>query len=257
MTRIITFISGKGGVGKTTVSSNFAEALNQSGKKVLIIDANITTPNLALHYGIINMTPTIQDVLNGKYTIKDAIYKTNTGLLIIPGGLNFKNLKKTIKKSLATELVKLIDDIDYIIIDSSAGLGGETQLAINASDEVIIVTNPEIPAITDALRSKKLCEEYRVNLLGVVLNKFTGFDFDLKKKNIEDFLELPILGTINHDINIKKAINERLPVVISYPHSKSAKAIKKLVNTVTKEELFVLDKPDNKFISWIKKKLKF
>jgi len=253
MTRIITFLSGKGGVGKTTVSTNFAEALNQAGKKVILVDANITTPNVGLHYGLSEEGFSLHDVLDGTKNIEDVIRKTSTGLMVIPGGINFKNLRRKMRKNMAREIIKLVNTVDYIIIDSSAGLGGETQLALQSSDEVIIVTNPEIPAVTDALRAKALCEENRVHLLGVIINKFTGYDFGLNNENISDFLELPIVGIIPRDVKIKMSIKDRMPVVVSYPESKSAKHFKKLVNTVSGEELFIPDKSDSKFIAWMKK----
>ncbi|MFA5303467.1 MAG: cell division ATPase MinD [Candidatus Nanoarchaeia archaeon] len=253
MARVIAFVSGKGGVGKTTTAVNVAQALFDSKKKVLLIDANVTTPNVSLHYSINPSGFSLHDVLNGRVGIEKVIYKTETGLFVIPGGLSFDNLKGKIKKSLASNLVFLIDKFDYIIIDAGAGLGIETQMAIKACDEMILVTNPELPAITDALRAKKLAEDFRVSLLGVVLNKKTGLDFDLKDQNISDFLELPIIGDIPFDIHVSKSIKERIPVVTAYPLSKAAKAIKKLVNVITKEELYVEDKPDNALFKWVKK----
>jgi MinD-like ATPase involved in chromosome partitioning or flagellar assembly len=146
-----------------------------------------------------------------------------------------------------------MDKFDYIIIDAGAGLGLETQMAIRASEEIILVTNPELPAITDALRAKKLAEDLRVNLLGVVLNKKTGLDFDLKDENISDFLELPIIGNIPFDISVSKSIKERIPVITAYPLSKASKAFKKLVNVISNEELYIQDKPDNALFKWVKK----
>ena len=253
MARVITFVSGKGGVGKTTTAINVAQALHDSGKKVLLIDANVTTPNVSLHYSINTSNFSLHDVLSGRVGIERVIYKTETGLMIIPGGLNFDNLKTKIKKSLANTLMSLMDKFDYIIIDAGAGLGFETQMAIKASEEIVLVTNPELPAITDALRAKKMAEDLRVNLLGVVLNKKTGLDFDLKNANISDFLELPIIGEIPFDIYVSKSIKERIPVITSYPLSKASKAIKKLVNAIAHEELFIQDKPDNAVVKWVKK----
>jgi len=253
MARVISFVSGKGGVGKTTTAINVAQALFDSGKKVLLIDANVTTPNVGLHYSVKASASSLHEVLSGRIGIEKVVYKTETGLMIIPGGLNFDNLKSKIKRSLSSILLSLMDKFDYIIIDAGAGLGFESQMAMKASEEVVLVTNPDLPAITDALRAKKLAEDLRVNLLGVVLNKKTGLDFDLKDQNIIDFLELPIIGEIPFDIHIPKSIKERVPVIISYPKSKAAKAYKKLVNNITHEELFIEDKPDNAFIKWFKK----
>ena len=252
MTRIISFVSGKGGVGKTTISTNVAEALSFAGKKVVVVDANITTPNISLHYGLNEKGPSIHDLLSDDIDINDVIYTTSTGLKVIPGGLSFHNIKAKPKKKLSNALVNLVGQVDYIIIDASAGLGPEAQAAIKASDEMIIITNPELPAVTDALKAKKVAEEYRVPLLGVVLNKKTGFEFDLDENNISDFLELPLLGIVPHDINIRRSIKDKVPVVRSYPKSKSSQAILGLVNRIAGEELYVPDKPDKGFIKWVK-----
>ena len=255
MARVIAFVSGKGGVGKTTIAVNVAQALFDSGKKVLLIDANITTPNISLHYSINPSGFSLHDVLNGKIGIDKVIYKTETGLMVIPGGLNFNNLKSRIKKPLSNALLMLIDKFDYIIIDAGAGLGVETQMAIKACEEMVLVTNPDLPAITDALRAKKVAEDLRISLLGVVLNKKTGLEFDLKDENVAEFLELPIIGLVPFDIHVPKSIKDRIPVVTAYPLSKASKEIKKLVNTIAHEELFIEDKPDNALVKWIKKVL--
>ena len=96
MARVISFVSGKGGVGKTTTAINVAQSLFDSGKKVILIDANVTTPNVGLHYSIKSSVSSLHDVLNGRIGIEKVIYTTETGLMIIPGGLNFDNLKSKI-----------------------------------------------------------------------------------------------------------------------------------------------------------------
>ena len=210
---------------------------------------------MGLHYSLNPAKYSIHDVLSGKIGIDKVIHKTDTGLMVIPGGLNFSNLKYKIKKSLADSLISLLDKFDYIVIDASAGLGSETKMAITSCEEMILVTNPDLPAITDALRAKKFAEDFRVNLLGIALNKKTGLDFDLNDKNISDFLDLPIIGEIPFDIHVPKSIKERIPAVCAYPDSKFSKAIKKLANNVSHEELYIEDRPDNKFFKWIKNAL--
>ncbi len=254
MGKAITIVSGKGGVGKTTISTNIAEALHAAGKKVILIDANVTSPNVTLHYGINIKGPSLHDVLNGDVSIENAIYKGHSGLMIVPGGLSFNNLNKRIRRNLSKEVAKLVSKVDYVIIDSSPGLGIDTQIAIKAADEVILVTNPELPAITDALKTKKLADENRVNVRGVIINKYSGFDFDLPQDNISAFLELPIIGIVPHDVNVMRSIKERMPVFISYPNSKSANAIKEIVNKITGEQLYKINN-DKSFILWVKKML--
>ncbi len=255
MARVIVFASGKGGVGKTTIAGNVGAALHEAGKRVILVDANVTTPNLGLHFGITNTPKTLHDVLNDEASISEAVYKHDSGLKIVPSGLSFSNLNRRIKKKLSYAISRIVGDADYILVDSSAGLGKEAKLALKTADELVIVTNPDLPSITDALKMRKLGEKYRVNVLGVVINKYSGFDFDLAVDNIQDFLDVPVLGIVPHDINVKRALSNRKPVFHHSPQSKSRKAIEEIVNNITEEELYADDRSDRGFISFLKKML--
>jgi len=252
MARIIVVASGKGGVGKTTIASNIGAALHAAGKKVILVDANVTPLNLGIYLGITRTPVTLLDYLNDKADIGEALYEHESGLKVIPCGLSFANLGRSIRRKLGHAVSEIVGDADYVIVDASAGLGKEARLALKAADELVIVTNPDLPSITDALKLKKLAEEYRVKPLGVVVNKFSGLDFDLPVSNIHDFLDLPVLGTIPHDINVKRSLVNRSPVFLNNPDSKSSKAIEELVNNITEEELFARDKPDRGFVGFLK-----
>ena len=159
MTKIITITSGKGGVGKTTTAINLGAALNSFGKEVIIVDANLTTPNVGLHLGAPIVPVNLNHVLAGKADITDAIYEHESGTKIIPSSLSVRELRKINHSKLKDVGKKLRKMADYIIFDSAAGLGAEAIAAIEAADELIIVTNPEIPAVTDALKTSKVIEE--------------------------------------------------------------------------------------------------
>src|SRR3989339_743502 len=94
MSRIITITSGKGGVGKTTTSINLAAALNFFGKDVIIVDANLTTPNVGLHLGAPIVPVSLNHVLLGKAKVSDAIYEHESGTKIIPSSLSVKELRR-------------------------------------------------------------------------------------------------------------------------------------------------------------------
>ena len=93
MTKIITITSGKGGVGKTTTAINLAAALNSFGKEVILVDANLSTPNVGLHFGAPIVPITLNHVLNGKAEIADAIYEHASGTKIMPSSLSVKDLR--------------------------------------------------------------------------------------------------------------------------------------------------------------------
>jgi len=94
MARLITITSGKGGVGKTTSAINIGAALNAFGKEVVILDANLTTPNIGLHLGAPIVPVNLNHVLLGKAKISDAIYEHESGTKIIPSSLSVKELKR-------------------------------------------------------------------------------------------------------------------------------------------------------------------
>ena len=157
MTRFILVASAKGGTGKTTTALNLAAAMKHFGKDVIVVDANLNTPNIALQLGASKLQTTLHDVLRGKKHITEALYLHNSNLKIIPGSISLNDLN-TNPDTLRLALSALEGITDFVIIDSAAGLGRETLAAIDSTDEVIVVTNPEIPAVTDALKIIKIAQ---------------------------------------------------------------------------------------------------
>ena len=134
MTRIIVCASGKGGVGKTTLVANLGLALMKHSKDVIVVDANLTTPNLGLHLGIPLYPTTLHDVVKGKADIKDAIYEHESGLRIIPAGISINDLRGADPKELPNAFLGLLGATDIILVDAAAGLGRETLSALEAAD---------------------------------------------------------------------------------------------------------------------------
>ena len=198
MSKLITITSGKGGVGKTTTAINLGAALNYFGKDVVVLDANLTTPNVGLHLGAPIVPVNLNHVLSGKANVVDAIYEHESGTKIVPSSLSVKDLGN-INHSRLKEVGKKLKKIsDYVIYDSAAGLGDEALAAISSGDELIIVTNPEIPAVADALKASKVISQ------------------------------IPILGVIPEDDNIQEALAMKDAIVHTHPRSKAAMAYKKI-----------------------------
>ena len=107
MARIVACVSGKGGVGKTTITSNLGLVLNNLGKKTIVVDGNITTPNLSIHLGIPLYPITLHDVLKGEADIREALYLHPTGLTILPGGIGLQDLENINLDDLYNHLTKL------------------------------------------------------------------------------------------------------------------------------------------------------
>ena len=232
MTRIITITSGKGGVGKTTITSNLGAALHDFGINVLLMDANITTPNLGFHLGIPLHPKTIHDALRGEINIKEAIYTHPTGIKVVPAGISISDLKSTSPDKLARAVMDLVGEFDIVIMDGAAGLGRESIASIEAADEVLVVTNPQLPSVTDALKAIKISEEFGSNVLGVVLNRVTGKKSELSPEDVESLLGYPVVSIIPEDPLFHDSLASKTPLVYYAPKSKPAIEIKKLAASI-------------------------
>ncbi|MCA9485719.1 MAG: cell division ATPase MinD [Nanoarchaeota archaeon] len=228
MTRLITITSGKGGVGKTTTSINLATALNSFGKDVIVVDANLTTPNVGLHLGAPIVPISLNHVLLGKSKIPEAIYEHESGTKIIPSSLSINELRRINHGKLKEVGKKLRKMADVIIYDSAAGLGEEAIAAMESADELILVTNPEIPAVTDALKTAKLIEQLGKEVKGIIVTRVRGKKSEMPISNISEMLELPILGVIPEDERVQQSLVMKDALVHTYPKSKAALAYKRV-----------------------------
>lgn len=244
MTRLITFSSGKGGVGKTTLTTNLAAALHKYGKDVILIDGNVTTPNVSVILGMPKLPITLHDVLAGKAKIDKSIYLHASGMKVIPAGLSVRHMKQKYKRRMAHVFNDLIGQTEFALIDCAAGLGSEALQALEAGDELILVTNPEIHALTDALKAFEHAKTMGIKPLGVILNRVNNRDWEMTKENVEEFLELPVIGLIPEDENVKRAIAMKKPLVYAYPHSPASRAVKKLAASLAGEDFRTLE-PEN------------
>ncbi len=228
MARIITISSGKGGVGKTTSAINIGAAINYFGKNVVVVDANLTTPNVGLHLGAPIVPVSLNHVLLGKVKVSDAIYEHDSGIKIIPSSLSVRELRQLNHEKLKDVSRKLRKMADFIILDSAAGLGDEAIAAFDAADEIILVTNPEIPAVTDALKASKLAEQLGKEISGVIVTRVRGDKVEMPLANIRDMLELPIFGVIPEDRNVPKSVLMKNALVYTHPKSKASRAYRKI-----------------------------
>jgi len=225
---IIGVVSAKGGVGKTTFVSNVGMSLAYDfNKKVLLIDGNITTPTLGIHVGILSQEKTIHDVLNGIIDIRNATYIHPFGPHIIPASLspteNYPN-----PDVLKEKLNGVTNSYDFIFIDGAAGIGREVIATLKASEEVIVVTNPEMTALISAAKVIKLARNLEVPIMGVVVNKVMGTKHEMKRLDIEEICEAKVIAEVPLDKKIPESIKSMTPVVVYDRNSPAAKAFKKI-----------------------------
>ena len=228
MTRVITCLGGKGGVGKTTLVANLGTAMTEIGANVLVVDSNLTTPNLGIHLGIPLYPKTLHDVLKGKANIHEAIYTHPSGLKVIPAGLALSDMRGAEPKDLSNALLEVLGAYDVIIIDGSAGLGREALAAMEAGDELLLVSTPDLPAITDALKAIRLAQQVGTKTMGVVINRIIGKKHEMTREEIRSMLETPIIAEIPEDHSVGESIAYRRPLVKHKPNSPAAKEFRRL-----------------------------
>jgi septum site-determining protein MinD len=252
MTRIIAVASGKGGVGKTTFVSNLAAALASFKKSVIAVDGNLTTANLGIHLGIPLYPVTLQDVLNGNARLNDALYYHPAGFTVLPADISLKKLRVADTHELVDVFYKLVGGCDFIIVDAAAGLGKEALSAVEAADELITITNPELPALTDALKLGNLAEKYGTQNLGVVVNRVSGKSHEFSMEGVENFLEMPILGKIPEDAEVAKAIAKKQPVVAHKPSAAASQHIMSIAARLIGEDYKPRSNLSYRLFGWLK-----
>jgi septum site-determining protein MinD len=228
MNKVIVITSGKGGVGKTTTAINLGAALSYFGEDVLIVDGNLSTPNIGVNLGSPEVPINLNHVLSDKASVREAVYGHESGINIIPASLSIKDLEKLKPEKLKSFKKDFKNFSDWVLVDCAAGLNEEARAAIEMSDELIVVTNPEMAAITDALKAIKFAEKNRKNIMGIIVTRVRKDKIEMSPEVVKEMLEVPILGMVPEDIAVKKAINEKSAVVHIYPKSKSARAYKEI-----------------------------
>lgn len=233
MAKIFVITSGKGGVGKTTTAINLAAALNSLKENVVLVDSNLTTPDIGVYLGAPIVPVSLTHVLLNKADINEAIYEHSSGTKIIPCSLSVKEMEKIDSKKIHDISKKLRRISDYIILDSAAGLGQDTLTAIEASDEVILVANPELPSVTDALKTAKIAENLGKPVRGVIITRVKKDGLDMPYLNVKDMLELPVLGVVPEDKAVRHSHVLKDAVFHTHPRSKAAKAYKEIAKKLT------------------------
>lgn len=245
MGEIIGIISIKGGVGKTTTVVNLGTVLaKEFGKKVLIVDANFSAPNLGLHLGLVEPEYTLHDALQDKISIESTIIEHELGFHFIPASLSNKPVKVF---KLKQKLQPLKEHYDAILLDSSPNLNDEILATMAASDKLLVVTSPDHPTLSCTMHAVKAAKDRNTPIIGLVLNKLHKKDFELSIEEIEDATGVPVLAAVPNDIRVLEALSKTLPASVHNPKRDVAVEYKQLAASI-----FGMDYKDPRMFTKIK-----
>ncbi|MBL8021278.1 MAG: MinD/ParA family protein [Leptospirales bacterium] len=248
-TKIISITSGKGGVGKTTVSVNLAISLARAGKKVLLFDGDLGLANINVLLGIIP-EHNIYEVLKGRKKLSEIIIQTSYGIDIIAGANGISQLANLNEQQRENFLDGLqeIGGYDILVVDTGAGVGANVIGLVLPADDILVVTTPEPTAITDAYGMIKSVVSHgpngKIKLIvnrvpdageaKLVADRLISISNQFLKARIEN------LGFIFEEAAVQKSIRSQRPYVVLYPNAKSSACIKhiaaRLVNAPLEED---------------------
>jgi len=218
--KVITITSGKGGVGKTTATANIGAALASSGQKVACIDADIGLRNLDVVMGLENrIVYDLVDAVEGRCRLNQAMIKDKhiPDLYLIPAA---QTRDKTAVSP--SDMIRLCDelrsDLDWILVDSPAGIERGFKNAIAPADDVIVITNPEVSAVRDADRIIGIVEAEEKGSPLLLINRLNP---EMVKQNnmlsaddVVDLLAVRLIGIVPEDKNVIISTNTGIPIAL-------------------------------------------
>ena len=239
----IAVTSGKGGVGKTQVSANLAVSLAKSGKKVLLLDADLGLASLDLALGI---TPenNLMDVMSGRREIDEVLSEGPCGVHLIPacpGRYEMANMTLAQRERLWELVEEVAEDFDVLIVDTGAGIGSNAVSFASYADDILIVTTPDPTSLRDAYAMVKILHlRAGVSEVHVVANQVVserdGTSIHARMNSIvQRFLPLKLgyLGAIPADQNVRESVVVGNPFVLRAPSSMAARGMINLTRKIT------------------------
>ncbi len=247
MTRIIVTTSGKGGVGKTTVTANLGMALARLGRSVALVDADFGLRNLDLLLGLENrIVYTAVEVANGECRLEQALVKDKREpkLVLLPAAQN-RNKEAMSPEQMKQLVEELTKTYDYIIIDSPAGIEMGFKNAIAPAREALIVTTPEIAAVRDADRVVGLLEAEGVKQIQLIVNRLRPVMVQandmMSVQDVQELLAIGLIGVVPEDERVIVSTNRGEPLVLAEDPSMAGKAFDNIARRLEGENIEFLD----------------
>lgn len=247
MSRIIVVTSGKGGVGKTTVTANLGVAIARLGRQVALVDADFGLRNLDLLLGLENrVVYTAIEVLAGQCRLEQALVKDKRqdGLVLLPAAQS-RNKESVTPEEMKKLIGVLAQKYDYILIDSPAGIEMGFRNAIIAAKEALIVTTPEIAAVRDADRVIGLLEAQNIKRIHLIVNRLkpnmVQADQMMSVQDVQEILAIPLIGVIPDDERVIVSSNKGEPLTLAENLTLPAIAVQNIARRLEGERVPLLD----------------
>ncbi len=245
--RFILICSGKGGVGKTTLTANLGIALARQGARTAVLDADFGLRNLDLLLGLENrIVFTAQEVLAGSCRLEQALvkHKQEPNLALLPAG-NPRMLEWLTPDDMRKVAQMVGEQFDYVLIDAPAGIEGGFRNAMAAASEAIVVTTPEVSAVRDADRVIGLLNSEGVKPIQLVLNRvrprMMANQEMLAVDDVTDILALPLLGLVLEDEQVIVSTNRGEPLTLNGTNSPAARAYSNVARRLLGEDVPLID----------------
>ncbi len=237
--KTIAVVSGKGGVGKSNISTNLSILLGQENKKVLLFDMDIGMGNINILLGGQNNYSIMEFIEQEELEIDTVISKNIHGISYISGGNGLKNIVEWNERQINRffeAMDYLVLKYDYLLFDMGAGATKETLEFLLAMDEIIVITTPEPTSVTDAYSMIKYIhlrnEEKEFHLLcNRAENKDEGIETIARlQETVRKFLNKEIfsLGFLPEDSTVRKSVTRQTPIIMGYPNSPMASSLRKV-----------------------------
>ncbi len=234
--RIIGLISGKGGVGKTSVCVNLSIALSQFGNNVTVVDADFSASNLNVHLGRYDHPIKIQNVLRGEAHPSSAMFRHPTGIQAIVSSNEITEVEPN-PSELGEVVEHAAENSDYVLVDCPPGLDTTVENIMLACDELMIVTMPTQTSTLNAAQIIEKAKELQIPVLGTVINMSEDDpEKELIDREVEMMTESHIMAEIPHDHEVKKSLFNSTPLMVHEPLSEAALEIKELAATLDGQE---------------------
>ena len=245
--RVIAVTSGKGGVGKTNTVLNIGLALSRLQRRVLLLDADMGLANLDV---LLGLTPryTLEHVLAGHKDLSDVVLQGPLGLRILPSSSGISELSELSLEEqtrLFTELSRIDEEVDYLFIDTGAGISSNVMRFNASAGEVYVVVSPEPTSMTDAYALMKLLAiKYHVRDFGLIANSVLSEAdgqavFDRLNRVCGQFLQarLTFLGSVPLDKHVQKAVRQQRALLELYPHSPAGRSLARIAAVIDQNGL--------------------